>query len=126
MPTMRKLTPDEVQTIENKGRGLRKLAEEQYDGFLAEYDVGDYGEAELGADEKRLTVRNRFKAAANRRGLTLHFIRTIGNVIRFRVLSGNGQKAEQPKAPERASSPVASDMPPTTKRRPGRPKKVSA
>jgi hypothetical protein len=124
MPTMRKLTPDEVHTIENKGRGLRKLAEEQYDGFLAEYDVGDYGEAELGADEKRLTVRNRFKAAAGRRGLTLHFIRTIGNVIRFRVESGNGQQAEQPKAQGRA--PVASDTPPTTKRRPGRPRKVSA
>jgi len=123
MPTMRKLTPDEVQTIENKGRGLRKLAEEQYDGFLAEYDVGDYGEAELGADEKRLTVRNRFKAAAGRRGLSLHFIRTIGNVIRFKVVSGNGQRAASPR--ERASAPVAPDAPPTAKRRPGRPKKVS-
>ena len=122
MPTMRKLTPDEVQTIENKGRGLRKLAEEQYDRFLAEYDVGDYGEARLDPEEKRLTVRNRFRAAAGRRGLSLQFIRTIGNVIRFKVLAGNGSRAGQPKA----QGPVASDAPPAAKRGPGRPKKVSA
>ena len=69
MPTVRKLAPEEIQTIENKGKGQRKLTEEQYDSFLADYQVGDYGEAELGDDENRLTVRNRFKAAATRRGI---------------------------------------------------------
>ena len=89
MPTVRKLTAEEVRTVEYKGKGPRKLAEEQYDRFLADYDVGDYGEAELEPDEKRLTVRNRFRAAATRRGLTLDFKRTTGNVLRFKVVAGD-------------------------------------
>jgi hypothetical protein len=42
MPNFRKLEPDEVKTIENKGKGLRKQTEEQYDAFLADYEVGEY------------------------------------------------------------------------------------
>jgi hypothetical protein len=85
MPTVRRLTAQEVQTLENKGKGQRKLVEEQYDALLADYGPGDYGEAELEEGENRLTVRNRFKAAAVRRGLSLIFPRTNGNVIRFRI-----------------------------------------
>jgi len=127
MPTVRKLTPEEVQHVENKEKGQRKLAEEQYDRFLSEYAVGEYGEAELSEDEKRLTARNRLKAAATRRGLEVHFLRTTGNIIRFKVVSHNGQIAEQPaiqeQAPEPEPEPVASDILPAAKRRPGRPKK---
>ena len=119
MPTVRKLSPEEVHTIEYRGVGVRKLTEAQYDSFLAEYDAGDYGEAELEEDEKRLTVRNRLKAAASRRGLSLHFNRTTGNVVRFKVHSGNGH------ATDSAAASVASDAPPA-KRRGGRPRKVSA
>jgi hypothetical protein len=126
MPTVRKLTPEEVQTIENKGKGQRKLTEEQYDLFLADYDAGDYGEAELDEDEKRLTVRNRLKAAATRRKLGIQFNRTTGNVIRFKVISGNSNTGAQTSAQgsEPEGSPIASDAPP--KRKGGRPKKVSA
>jgi hypothetical protein len=129
MPTVRKLTPGEVQTIENRGKGLRKLIGEEYDQFLAEYAAGDYGEALVAEDEKRLTVRNRFKAAAGRRGLALYFIRTGGNTIRFKVMPGDEQPARQPKAqgraPARGSKPVASDTPPATRRGPGRPRKAT-
>jgi hypothetical protein len=128
MPTVRKLAPDEVQTIENKGKGLRKITEEQYDGFLAGYDAGEYGEAELSGDEKRLTVRNRLKAAAGRRGVGLNFLRTQGSIIRFKVISGNGQVAKQPttrkRTPKPEPAPVILDAPPA-KRRGGRPKKTS-
>ena len=86
MPTVRKLSQDEVRTIENKGKGLRKLIEEEYDMFLGDYDVGDYGEAELTSDEKRLTVRNRLKAAAKRRGVSIDFKRTQGNILRFKIV----------------------------------------
>ena len=89
MPTVRKLSPDEVRSIENKGKGLRKLIEEEYDAFLSEYNPGDYGEAELGYDEKRLTVRNRLKAAAKRRGLSIDFKRTQGDFLRFKVVPGS-------------------------------------
>ena len=81
MPTVRKLAPEEVQAIHTKGKGPRKLTEEQYDGFLSEFESGDYGEAELGEGEKRLTVRNRFKAAAKRRGVAIDFKRAQGDVI---------------------------------------------
>src|SRR5689334_17733895 len=123
MPTVRKLSPEEVQTIENKGKGQRKRTEEQYDLFLADYDVGDYGEAELDEDEKRLTVRNRLKAAATRRNLGIQFNRTTGNVIRFKVVSGNGQLDNQPPTQEAEPAAIASDTPP--KRKGGRPKKTS-
>jgi hypothetical protein len=85
MPSVRKLTQEEIRTIENKGKGLRKLIEEEYDRFLDGYLVGDYGEAELTPDEKRLTVRNRLKAAGKRRGVSIDFKRTQGSVLRFKI-----------------------------------------
>jgi hypothetical protein len=88
MPSVRKLTPEEVRAIEDRGKGQRKLVAEQYDEFLREYHAGDYGEADLSPDENRLTVRNRLKAAAARRGLTLDFRRTKGLTLRFQVQNG--------------------------------------
>ena len=85
MPTMRKLTPEEVQALQDKGKGPRKLVEEQYDAILSDYDVGDYGEAELEPEENRLTVRNRLRAAAQRRGLAIEFKRTSGDFVRFHI-----------------------------------------
>lgn len=115
MPRVRKLSPDEVHAIEYKGKGVRKLTEEQYDLFLSEYNAGDYGEAELEEDEKRLTVRNRLKAAASRRGLSLQFNRTSGNMIRFKVQHGNGKHTA-----------TLSDEQPVKRRGGGRPRKVQA
>jgi hypothetical protein len=125
MPQVRKLAPEEVQTIENKGKGQRKLTEEQYDRFLADYEVGDYGEAVLDAGENRLTVRNRFKAAARRRGLGVDFRRTTGELLRFRVVSGNSH-VENPQAvaPEPEPEPAPPSVP--VKRKGGRPKKQVA
>jgi hypothetical protein len=107
MPTVRKLTSQEVQTLEYKGKGQRKLIEEQYDAFLADYGPGDYGEAELEDGENRLTVRNRFKAAAARRGVELVFPPTRGNVVRFRVVQGAAAEVAPPAEPERPSTPQA-------------------
>ncbi len=61
-------------------------------------------------------------------GVGLHFLRTIGDIVRFKVISGNGQTVEQPAVEERAAEPVpvASDTPPTTKRRPRHPKQQTA
>jgi hypothetical protein len=98
-------------------KGQRKLTEEQYDRFLDDYMMGEYGEAVLEPDEKRLTVRNRFKAAAGRRGIVIDFLRTRDNVLRFKVAVGNGQVDEQPQA----VAPEPEPAPP--KRKPGRPKK---
>lgn len=126
MPSVRKLAPEEVQTLENKGKGQRKLTEEQYDAFLAGYEVGDYGEAELSADENRLTVRNRFKAAATRRGIGLDFKRTKGSILRFKVLGtpGSSQKANG-SGRAQAVQPVIEESPAPVKKKGGRPRKTA-
>src|SRR5215213_6574807 len=93
MPQVRKLEPEEVQTIQNKGKGTRKITEEQYDAMLAGFDVGEYGEATIDEGENRLTVRNRFKAAAARRGFGINFRRTTGDLLRFQVVEhSNGDE----------------------------------
>ena len=111
MPSVRKLNTDEVRALENKGKGQRKLIEEQYDAILGEYDRGEYGEALLEPDENRLTVRNRLKAAARRRGLSLDFRRTKEDLLRFQVVQ-TAKLVEPPPPP-----------PPALKTR-GRKKKV--
>jgi hypothetical protein len=89
MPQVRKLAPEEVRTLERKSKGQRRLTAEEYDRYLAEFNVGDWGEVELLAGEKRLTVRNRLKAAAERRNIKLDFRRTTGNLLRFKVLAAD-------------------------------------
>lgn len=86
MPHVRKLTAEEVRDIEGRIKGQRKLVEEEYDAFLQDYNIGDYGEAKLEPNEKRITVRNRLRAAAHRRNVGLEFRRTRGNMLRFKVV----------------------------------------
>jgi hypothetical protein len=126
MPQVRKLAPEEVQTIQNKGKGQRKLVEEQYDAILSDYAVGEYGEATLEADENRLTVRNRLKAAAGRRSLGINFRRTSGDFIWFQIVDPSdvnvvtrAKLEKRVPEPEPKPEPVG---PP--KRKSGRPKKT--
>jgi hypothetical protein len=129
MPNFRKLDPTEVQVIENKGIGLRKQTEKLYDSILADYEVGEYGEAVLDEGENRLTVRNRMKAAATRRGIALDFRRTQGDLIRFKVVEPDSIigkiKSTIAKVPTLISSapPAPAEPPAPAKRRGGRPKK---
>ena len=113
--------PEEVQLIEGTRKGPRKLTEEQYDALLSEFEIGDYGEAELGEDEKRLTVRNRSKAAATRRGIAIDFKRTQGDIIRFRIVASDGDA--NGRAPVAIPAVVFSEPPP--KHKGGRPKKTA-
>jgi hypothetical protein len=123
MPAVRKLTPEEVQVVEGKRKGPRRLAEEQYDGFLSEFESGDYGEAQLGEDEKRLTVRNRLKAAAARRSVAIDFQRTQGDIIRFRIVVSGGDTDKG--APVAIPEVVSSEPPAPPKRKGGRQKKTT-
>src|SRR3954452_24163455 len=99
MPQVRKLAPEEVQDIQNKGKGLRKLVEEQYDAILSDYEVGEYGEALLEPEENRLTVRNRMKAAAGRRNIGIEFRRTSGDLIRFKIIEPSANSPAPVEAP---------------------------
>ena len=130
MPQVRKLTSAEVQTLEYKPTGQRKLIAEQYDAILSDYATGEYGEAALDPDENRLTVRNRLRAAAVRRGLEIDFRRTNGDFIRFQIVDqipGNDAPATMPEvmATEVVTAVVSSDLPPKVAKPRGRPKKVS-
>ena len=123
MPNFRKLDPEEVKAQQDKGKAQRKITEEQYDAILADYEVGDYGEGTLDDGENRLTVRNRMKAAATRRGVAIEFRRTSGDIVRFKIIevsNGNGASAAAPVEPP----PVVSSEPPAKpKGKGGRPKK---
>lgn len=114
MPQMRKLAIEEVQALENKGKGQRKLVEEQFDAILGEYTIGEYGEATLDPGENRLTVRNRLRAAAGRRHFGIHFKRTSGDLVRFQIVD-HAAPASEPAPASGATAP---------KKRGGRPKKV--
>lgn len=116
MPTLRKLTPDDVKALQEKRKGPRKLVEEQYNAILSGYEVGDYGEAELTPDENRLTVRNRLHAAAKRSGLAIEFKRATGDLLRFYITGNNGTDALPPAPPTSKSEPT------TTTQRNGRKK----
>ena len=104
MPSVRKLSPDEVWELENKGKGQRKIIEEQYDAILGEYAEGEYGEAMLEPGENRLTVRNRLKAAARRRDLSIDFRRTKEDLLRFQVVA-NAPVAVAPVEPAPVAKP---------------------
>ncbi len=119
MPNFRKLDPEEVKAQVDKGKGQRKLIEEQYDAILGDYAIGDYGEGVLDNGENRLTVRNRLKAAAGRRDVDILFRRTNGDILRFQIIAKN---EPAPVAPP----PVVSSEPPAKpKGKGGRPKKTA-
>lgn len=124
MPNFRKLTPEEVKAIENHGKSLRKMIEEEYDSILSEYQAGEYGEAELDPNEKRLTVRNRLRAAALRRGLGIEFHRGPRNSGRLRFLVVSGEKLEKSPSPRRKSADSA-EAPADEPKRRGRKKKLA-
>lgn len=123
MPQVRKLAPDEVKAYQDKGKGQRKITEEQYDTILADYEIGDYGEATLDEGENRLTVRNRFKAAATRRGFGINFRRTSGDLIRFQIVEHSNANGKAAAAPTEPPPVVSSEPPAKPKGKGGRPKK---
>ena len=86
MPTIRKLSEDEVRKTVKSGESQRAKTAKEYDGYLADFAVKEYGEVGIDdATESKLTVKNRLKAAAARRGWSLSFVRTAGPRLRFQV-----------------------------------------
>jgi len=125
MPQVRKLAPEEVQKFQNKPKGQRKLVEEQYDAILSNYDVGDYGEALLEPEDNRLTVRNRLIAAAKRRGLSITYLRTNSELLRFQIVAQNVEGTAVPAKAVPATPEAVIEPAPTPKKRGGRPKKTA-
>jgi hypothetical protein len=86
MPNIRKVPDAERDAIVNSSKSSRKKVEEEYDTILREFDVGDVVIAELSDADKRATIRNRLKAAAERRGMGITFQRVRNGTIQFRLL----------------------------------------
>jgi hypothetical protein len=122
MPSIRKLSPAEVDALRNPRKGQRKTIEEEYDAILSEYNLGDYGVAELGDEEKRLTVRNRLRRAAERRGLSISFRRTKGPKLRFQIIGNDAA----PIAPAPIVHDPVPEPAPKPKKKGGRPPKNAA
>lgn len=87
MPVVRKLEIEEVQTIERKNVGQRKLREQEYDEYLRQFATGDWGELTLDSGETRLSVRHQMNKAAIRAGADLEWKRSTGDTLRFHVIS---------------------------------------
>src|SRR5438093_9080595 len=87
MPTVRKLSAEEIQALESReqAKGKRERTTEQYDRMLSDFSVGDYLEVELDDGDKPNSVRYHLRQAAARRGLTLNFAASSGNVLEFRI-----------------------------------------
>jgi hypothetical protein len=95
MPTMRKLTPAEVAALEQPQPSQRQLVAEEYDRMLAGFTAGNIVEVELDPDDDRRVVRNRFKAAAQRRQLSITFLPNREGILRFKLRS-NIPRSQQP------------------------------
>lgn len=94
------MDPSEVPAKGSKG-GQRKEIELEYDRYLAEFSDGDLVEVVLGDDDVKTNVRNRFKAAAKRRGLTIEVLRTKDDkLVRFRLVSNTQLDMFGPAQPE--------------------------
>jgi len=73
MPSFRKLSEAEAAALRSRPLGARAQIAREYNAYLTDFAVGDYGRAELHDGERRATVRQRLQAAARRRGLALRF-----------------------------------------------------
>lgn len=95
MPQLRLMQPEEVAALkkESKGNGQRKAIEAAYDLLLQDFNAGNVTEVTLDPDDVKVNVRNRLKAAAERRGLEIRFIRVRDeSLLRFELHSTNGDQ----------------------------------
>lgn len=107
MPSIRKLSPEEVTSRETSKLSQRQQTARQYDALLADFAPGEWAEVELDDGDNRLTVRNRLQAAAERRGFNLAFRRTSGNMVRFAIEEAPAPTATEEPATSDASEPTS-------------------
>jgi predicted kinase len=89
------MQPEEVAALkkESKGNGQRKAIEAAYDELLQPFGAGDVTEVTLDPTDNKVNTRNRLRAAAERRGLDITFIRVRDeSLLRFELHSANGDQ----------------------------------
>ena len=88
MPSLRVWTAEEVAAAtapKQKNGPDRKAIEAVYDQLIAEMSAGDYATVNPDEGETKPTLRNRLKAAASRRGLSIVFQRTRDLTVVFHL-----------------------------------------
>lgn len=88
MPSLRIWTAEEVAaaTAPKKSNGVsRKAIEQEYDQLIADLGVGAWATVTPDDGEAKPNVRNRIKAAASRRGLSVVFQRTKDTSVVFHL-----------------------------------------
>ena len=91
MPRVRMMTEEEIGAIQSKptrrGPSRRELIRQEYKAFLGQFEPGAWVHVDLEEDEKRPTVKNRLKRAAEDLGWKLAFKRTEKEVLRFEIIT---------------------------------------
>ena len=85
MPKFKKLTPEELAKPRPPANGERAKNREEYKGFLKGLKAEEGGELLLSDDEKKITIKNRLKRAAEDMGLNVVFKRSGENSVRFQL-----------------------------------------
>jgi hypothetical protein len=119
MPSFRKLSPAEIAARDHPPIGARAQVAREYDAYLVNFAVGDYGRAELVDGERRALVRQRLQAAARRCGLALRF-RSGPGPLTFHVTTMPEIRPPPPHAPVEAA-PVTAPVTDGRLQRPPRP-----
>lgn len=106
MPTLEKMSDDEVQALKTGRRpSKRKQIRQQYMDIINSLEVGEGGVLSLEEGENRITARNRLRAAAKSLDKHVTFYRTRGPRIRFIVGDGAGPDEAPAKAPKATKKP---------------------
>jgi len=119
MPQFRKLSAAETAALEQPSIGARAEIAQEYDAYLADFAIGDYGRVALYDGERRTVVRQRLQTAARRRGFALCF-RSGPGALTFRVAATPVISSTPPQEPveaARMAAPMAGRLP----QRPPRP-----
>ena len=105
----------EFQNVQDRrmaAQAIPSYAPSQAAAHFTKLECFCFNQYTLEPGEKRLTVRNRLKAAAKRRGIGILFQRTSGDMVRFKIVPA-AQMRDDTTDLETA---VASDAPPARRR----------
>ncbi len=87
MPTFRKLSAEELESFRAPVTGERARIRAEYRGYLEGITKGEGGELKLQEAEKKVTIKNRLKRAAEEMDIKIEFKRSSANSVRFRLLA---------------------------------------
>jgi hypothetical protein len=85
MPKFKKLNAEELAKARPAEDGERARIREEYKTYIKGLRVDEGGELTLEEDEKKITIKNRIKRAAEDLDVMITFKRSGDNTVRFQV-----------------------------------------